>query len=289
MVSFFLMTKKGYKVLEFIIAKYSTKLIQQVISSEDKNLQNDYYDQIKGLCEKHGIHFYNRKDKFEKINGYSLAISWRWLISETDKLIVIHDSLLPKYRGFAPLISCLKNGETEIGVTALFAEGTYDTGDIIVSKSVEIEYPIKIADAIDRVTGCYMEAADFIFQQIMSGNTITGTPQNHSEATYSLWLNMDDYAINWHDRAENIQRFVHATGFPYAGASTFMGTEKLIIREADVVSDVTIENRTPGKVIFIENGLPVVVCGQGLLKIREAYYTSGANALPLKNFRTKFI
>ena len=289
MVSLFLMTLKGYKVLEYIINNYSASIIQQVISSGDSNLQNDFYDEIKALCGTHGISFYNRKEAFEKPKGYSLAISWRWMIRDLKDLIVIHDSLLPRYRGFAPLINCLKNGETEIGVTALFAEGSYDTGDIIVSRSIQIQYPVKISDAIDRITGCYVKAADFIFQHIKLGKTIAAVPQDHGQATYSLWLDQDDYAINWLDDADRIQRFIHATGFPYAGAFTTMGTEKIIILDAEPVPDVTIENRTPGKLIFVEDGFPVVVCGRGLLKIREAFLENGSSALPLKNFRTKFV
>jgi methionyl-tRNA formyltransferase len=54
------------------------------------------------------------------------------------------------------------------------------------------------------------------------------------------------------------------------------------------MNDVNIENRTPGKVIFLENNLPVVVCGKGLLKIDRAIYDDGEDALPFSTFRILF-
>ena len=86
---------------------------------------------------------------------YQLAIGWRWLISGTENLIVLHDSLLPKYRGFAPLVNSLINGEQEIGVTAIWAGPEFDAGEIIFQEKAGICYPIKIQEAIEIVSGLY--------------------------------------------------------------------------------------------------------------------------------------
>ena len=72
-----------------------------------------------------------------------MAVSWRWMIKHPkNKLIVFHDSILPKYRGFAPLVNMLINGEKEIGVSAIFGADEYDSE--IISEKTTISYPIKI-------------------------------------------------------------------------------------------------------------------------------------------------
>jgi methionyl-tRNA formyltransferase len=222
-------------------------------------------------------------------SDYSIAISWRWLLRDVANLIVFHDSLLPRYRGFAPLVSQLVNGENEIGVTAIWAKQQYDTGDIIAQSSITIEYPIKIADAIDRIGVCYEECILLILRSITSKARIVSTPQDESAATYSLWRDDDDYWINWYDNAHRIARFIDAVGTPYKGALSHCEGSLVTINQVRVLPDVTIENRSPGKVLKIEDGYPVVVCGSGLVMITDAVDTSThTSLLPLKSFRSRF-
>ena len=67
-----------------------------------------------------------------------------------------------------------------------------------------------------------------------------------------------------------------------------MSEDVIRVFKALSVNDVKIENRTPGKVIFMEDGFPVVVCGFGLLKILEAQKENGHSIFPLRSFRTRF-
>ena len=84
-----------------------------------------------------------------------IVAGWRWLLPSTEKLIVLHDSLLPRYRGFNPLVSQLIDKEERLGVTAFFASDRYDCGDIINQPSIKVSYPLKINEAIERVCNCY--------------------------------------------------------------------------------------------------------------------------------------
>ncbi|GJM73207.1 hypothetical protein HMSSN036_54230 [Paenibacillus macerans] len=153
----FLMNKKGYLVLENFIKKYGIDPIDIVIISRDPNVQKDYYLEIKNLCLKSGIKVLDRleNNEFTFNNQIAFAIGWRWIINNIDQLIVFHDSLLPRYRGFAPLVNALINKEAQIGVTALFATADYDKGDIIAQESLTINYPIKIEDAITKIADLY--------------------------------------------------------------------------------------------------------------------------------------
>lgn len=283
------MTLKGFTTIEYLVDKKLANSISEVIVGEDGNTVQDYSKEIFNLCTANNIPVFYRSDKYT-INGeYSIAISWRWLITSKDsKLIILHDSLLPKYRGFAPLVNSLINREKEIGVTALFADKKYDTGDIIDQLSIEVQYPITIQTAINLITQCYVRLIHNIVLQLQTGSSLDASTQDESEATYSLWRNEEDYLIDWSDSAKNIQQFINSVSFPYMGASTFInGKEKIRILETEVVPNVEVEIRQPGKVIFVEESHPIIVCGSGLLKITKATNAKSKNILPFKNFRVR--
>ncbi|MCY7421205.1 MAG: hypothetical protein LH478_05610 [Chitinophagaceae bacterium] len=282
------MTKKGYEVLNFLVNNGFTNHIAAVISSNDRNVVKDYYDEIKVLCTKAGIKFANRTENIGNINcELSVAISWRWLINENE-LIVFHDSILPKYRGFSPLVNMLINGEQNIGVTALFANEEYDKGDIISQSVQKIKYPITIEKAIEQITKNYIELASHIFQAVSKNEKIVGKKQLDENASYSLWRDEKDYFIDWTGDSAGIKRFVDAVGFPFKGASTTCDGKSIKILSVIEQHDVTIENRLPGKVIFLKQGKPVVVCGSGLILIGEMRLAESNELFQIKKFRTRF-
>jgi methionyl-tRNA formyltransferase len=122
---------------------------------------------------------------------------------------------------------------------------------------------------------------------------LVAIPQNEVEATYSIWRDNDDYLIDWNKSADEIKRLIDAVGSPYLGARTLTSRgEEVKILKAEIVEDVICELRHVGKVIFINNGLPTVICGEGLLRITEAYRLVSAaeeSYLPMKSFRIKFV
>src|SRR5580700_3254643 len=110
-LGFFLMTAKGLAVLEAVIRAFGAARIAYVVSARDQNLVDDSFDQIAKLCHHNGIPFLEKNKPASLLSTYTFAISWRWLINDVSNLIVLHDSLLPKYRGFAPLPTALIKGE----------------------------------------------------------------------------------------------------------------------------------------------------------------------------------
>ena len=289
-IAFFLMTFKGYSVLLDLIERENLSYVDCVVIGTDKNTKNDYSQEMVELCKNNGIRYFFRKDDFKIESEYIVTVSWRWMIRNvTQKIIVFHESLLPKYRGFAPLVNQLINGEEEIGLSVLWGESEYDSGDIIGQYKLKIEYPIKIQDAIEQISELYrLGIRDLVKQLKKSGYIKTAWTQDLSEVSFSLWRDEKDYFINWNDSAENIKRFVDSVGFPYKGACTFMGKDLIRINDVDVIDDVKIEIRDIGKLIFIKDSMPVIVCKTGLLKIIDAIYEeSGLSILPLKKFRIR--
>lgn len=283
------MSYKGYYVLKKILSEQDPLLIDKVISSADNKVEKDYYDEIKNLATSFKIPFFDRKSVFEIETTYVIAISWRWLIHTSNKLIILHDSLLPQYRGFSPLVNSLINNENSVGVTAILANEEYDAGDIIEQRELKIKYPVKIFDVIKGTTPLYFEIVKVLLDKIGRGIHINTKKQEEKDITYSLWRDEDDYSINWDKDSFYINRFINAVGFPYLGASSYLGDIKIRIFESEIYEDLKIENRTPGKVIFIKNGNPVVVCGKGLLMITKIIIEStGNDILPIKKIRTRF-
>lgn len=289
-VTIFAMTEKGYRSLETVLPRYKS-IINCVVSARDDSIRNDFYDNLKELCDSNKIEFVDRKNYRQVITtNYGIAISWKWLINNRNsKLIVLHDSLLPRYRGFNPLVSALINGDTKIGATAFIANREYDRGEIIRSISIDIDYPIKIQEAINKIIYCYRILLSEVLELIITNSNIETMAQDENLATYSLWRDEDDYRIDWSNSSEFIKRFIDATGYPYKGASSLLSGKLVRVLDASVINDVKIENRCPGKVFYIEDGYPIVVCGVGLIKLTEIVEDiTGKSVLPFKELKKKF-
>ncbi|MGH4118091.1 formyltransferase family protein [Clostridium sp.] len=287
-IVFYLMNEKGFHVLENFLKDFGPENIEYIVLAGDKNVRNDYYNEIRNLCVKYSINYLDRRTYIPIFKGYKFVIGWRWIIQDSSKLIVLHDSILPRYRGFAPLVNMLINGESQIGVTALFASNEYDKGDIIKQQTIPVIYPVKIQQAIELVSNLYSKIINDISALIFNNENLVGIPQLEEDATYSLWRDDDDYFINWTSDSHCIRRKVDAVGYPYNGAKTYLNKEIIIIDEVEEYPDLKIENRDSGKIIFMEDGLPIIVCGQGALKIKSARYEDGKSIMPIKKFRSKF-
>lgn len=288
------MTKKGFEVLRRVI-EVDKKLIQFIVIAKDSNIENDFSDEMISLAKKANIQFFIRGSEpsiDKKI--YIFSISWRWMIEHpTKKLIIFHDSILPKYRGFAPLVNMLINGESKIGVSAIFGASKYDQGDLIAQESSDINYPITISEAIDLNNQNLLKLVETVIYKIAKGEDLIGVQQDEVDATYSIWRDSDDYFIDWNKSACEIKRFIDAVGSPYLGARSLTTSgNKVKITKAEVVDDVDCELRHVGKIIFISDGKPTIICGSGLLRILEAFYINSneeVHCLPMKSFRVKFV
>jgi methionyl-tRNA formyltransferase len=273
-----------------VLNHFGSTVIDLVVIGQDKNIDHDHAEEILAVCNEHKIAHVFRHEAYTVKTKYAIAVSWRWMIdAKTYQLIVLHDSLLPKYRGFAPLVSQLINKENTLGVTALFATADYDQGDIIGQRRIEASYPYKIKDAIAHISSLYEELILDLVAKISNQKEIVAYPQNHAEATYSLWRDEQDYHISWDRSAAYIERFVNAVGKPYKGAFSRMNGLPIRIYEVEEQADLNVENRTAGKVLFMHNSRPVVVCGTGLIRIKEALFEdNGQSIFPLKKLRIRF-
>lgn len=287
-ITLYAMTAKGLATFE-ALCRVAPGLVRSVVSARDPGTSDDAYDRLAGACAERDVPFLDRASPAPS-SRYAIAVGWRWLIPERPgtTLVVFHDSLLPRYRGFNPLVTALIEGDASAGVTAILATDEYDRGDILGQVAVPLPRPLRIADAIDLVAGAYERLASDLGARIAAGSPLVGVAQSESDASYSLWRDDADYEMDWSLPAGRLRDFVLAVGPPYAGARTLLAGEPVRVWDVAVEADVAIANRTPGKVIFLRGGRPSVVCGRGLLRIDAMTRADGSSCLPLTRFRVRF-
>ncbi|BFU46430.1 methionyl-tRNA formyltransferase [Krasilnikovia sp. MM14-A1004] len=289
-LTLYAMTAKGVAAFDALWATVPAA-VRSVVAARDPGTRDDSYERLAAACARHGVPFLDRADE-APATEFAIAVGWRWLIPARPgtTLVVFHDSLLPRYRGFNPLVTALIEGDAEAGVTALLATSEYDRGDILGQVAVPLPRPIRIADAIDLVAGgCARLAAD-LGARIAAGQRLSGVPQDEGRASYSLWRDDADYEMDWSVPAARLRDFVYAVGPPYAGAATRLNGLPVRVWDVAVEPDVVVANRVPGKVIFLRDGRPTVVCGSGLLRIDVMTRADdpATSCLPLTRFRTRF-
>lgn len=130
--------------------------------------------------------------------------------------INLHASLLPRYRGAAPIQRAIMNGERETGVTVFLLESTVDTGRVLRRKAVEIGEEETAGELATRLSKVGAEELVGAVCDIASG-TATGIPQDDAEATFAPKITRDDGRIRWTDTAERIRNLVRGLN-PAPGA-----------------------------------------------------------------------
>lgn len=282
--------KKGYESLKGLISHYGIDILLFVISEKDYGTVYDYYSDIAELCSRYSIKLIDKNDFFphEFRENYKLCIGWPYLVFPAQKVVVIHDSILPKYKGFNPLPSMLINSETRIGISSFLANDQYDDGPLVLQDSIAISYPTTIREAIDRLIPLYIKQCIQLYKQINS-NKLQTIPPINTESTFSMWRDKYDYFIDWDKDAEYLRRFIDSVGYPYDSAKTYFGEKIVKIISAEVYSqEIIIENPTSGKVFRIEDGKPIVVTGKGLLILTRIEELDGEVIYPFKKLKVRF-
>jgi len=193
--------------------------------------------------------------------------------------INIHASLLPKYRGPAPIQWAIINEEKETGVTTMLMDEGMDTGDILLSSKLEIAPDDTSGTLHDRLADL---GADLLIQTLKTFDTgnINPISQDHTQATYAPMLKKNDGRMNWKLPAESLEAFIRGMT-PWPGAFTFHEKKRLkFFKARTIVMDT---DASPGTVI---KGFPDelwISTGKGVLSVLEIQGESGKRLL-IKEF-----
>lgn len=234
--------------------------VKLVITQPDKPVGREQEVQkspVKILAEKHGIKVEQPKTlktyklqpityKLAIVAQYGLLIPKHTLEAPEMGTINVHTSLLPKYRGASPIQCALMSGETQTGVTIMKMDEGFDTGPILLQKTVKIDQNDTYLTLDAKLASEGLQALMEALPAYLEGK-LTPKPQNTSEATECHQLNRDDGKIDWNSEAQHIYNLYRGLT-PWPGIWTSWNGKRLKLLEI-LPSDIKIES---GKVVFTD-------------------------------------
>jgi methionyl-tRNA formyltransferase len=188
----------------------------------------------------------------------------------------LHGSLLPKYRGAAPIQWAIARGETVTGVTTMRIDAGLDTGDILLQKEIPIGSEDTAVTLSPRMAAIGSELIVETLRGLQAG-TVHPRPQDHSRATLAPILKKEDGQIDFQLNAQEILNRLR--GFqPWPGAYTTFRGKNLHIWTAQPV-----ERTVAASEVLLESGLLIVGCGAGALQVFEVQL-EGKKRMPAADF-----
>lgn len=188
--------------------------------------------------------------------------------SHPDTLFVgFHASLLPRYRGSAPLVWQIINGESEIGLSMFELTSGMDEGGIVAQATRPFDGDESIADALAWVEGTSRNMLGRHAVKLLERSAVL-TPQDHAKASYCGPRRPDDGRIDWTSPAPKVHDFVRAQTRPYPGAFTQLPDGRRL-----TVWSTALEHRSwqgvPGTIVDRYGEQVVVACGAGAVVVAE--------------------
>ncbi|WP_432826782.1 methionyl-tRNA formyltransferase [Dactylosporangium sp. CA-092794] len=295
----------GHRTLQALLASVHEVTLVVTHPASDHPYERIWGDSVADLAAAHGVDVLirDRPDDEELLDALKraepdviVATNWRtWIpprIFELPRLgtLNVHDSLLPAYGGFSPLIWALINGEPEVGVTAHMMDGELDAGDIVLQRAVAVGPRDTTTDLFHKTLELFGPITVDALALIASGRT-DWTPQDRSRASFFHKRSDEDSRIDWTWSAEELDRLVRAQSDPYPNAFTYHKGQRLRIVAASVS-----EGRyggTPGRIFIREGDAVVIVAGAEArrgtghgLAIERVRTDDGTELAALDYFRT---
>jgi methionyl-tRNA formyltransferase len=172
--------------------------------------------------------------------------------------IGVHNSLLPRYRGAAPLVWAMLQDEREVGLSMYTLTSGMDDGGIWAQTSTPVGPDDYIGDVLGRLEDACDEMIRGVYPRILS-DEVKPVPQDAAKATYGTLRSREHGRIQWHDPAERIYRWIRAQSKPYPGAFTSCDGRRLTIWRARPFASPY--HGRPGEVVKGPSGEMLVICG----------------------------
>jgi len=198
----------------------------------------------------------------------------------------IHASLLPRWRGAAPIERAILEGDRETGISIMKMNEGLDTGDIMLDKKCMIsnhETAQTLHDTLSNI------GANAILETLNMLPTLKARPQQNNEATYAEKVTKDEAQIDWHQSAEKISRVIRAfnprpIAYTNAMAKQFKNRVLRII-EAEIVNRQT--TNSPGEVIKYDKDVCYIATSNGVINLKKVQL-SGKNKVSIKDFNNAY-
>ncbi|WKU05600.1 methionyl-tRNA formyltransferase [Micromonospora sp. HUAS LYJ1] len=262
----------GHRTLQALLDSEHEVALVVTHPPSDHAYERIWSDSVADLAAAHGVpvEVRDRPDDdllapLEKADpDVIVATNWRtWIPPQIFELprrgtLNVHDSLLPAYAGFSPLIWALINGEKEVGVTAHMMDAELDAGNVVLQRSVPVGPRDTTTDLFYKTLELFGPITVDGLALIASGRT-DWTPQDRSKASFFHKRSDEDNRIDWTWSAEELDRLIRAQSDPYPNAYTFHQGRRLRIIAASVSQGNY--GGTPGRIFIREGDAVVIVAG----------------------------
>ncbi|MBX3650182.1 MAG: methionyl-tRNA formyltransferase [Burkholderiales bacterium] len=203
------------------------------------------------------------------VAAYGLMIPSRLLSLPRLGCLNIHASLLPRWRGAAPIQRAILAGDCETGVTIMQMDEGLDTGAMLLKTKIAINDRDSTHSLHDKLA----EAGAQLIVRALQEMPLASEPQNPAESCYAAKITRTEAAIDWARPAVEIDRLIRAFN-PVPGAHTLYDGQSLKIWQAEPVADIT-TNADPGTVLQADAGTLLVATGEGGLRLLELQRAGG--------------
>jgi methionyl-tRNA formyltransferase len=202
--------------------------------------------------------------------AYGLLLPQPVLDAPRRGCINVHASLLPRWRGAAPIQRCIEAGDRETGVTIMQMDIGLDTGDMLLKAHCQISDDDNAASLHDKLVALGIPALNQALSDF-AADTIVAEQQDDSLTCYAPKISKDEALINWHEPAELIARKIRAFN-PFPVAYSELNGERIKIQRVDIAADVT---GRPGTIVSADRKGIVVACGEGSLSLQTLQLPGG--------------
>jgi methionyl-tRNA formyltransferase len=188
----------------------------------------------------------------------------------------LHASLLPLYRGAAPITWAIVDGQTETGVSLMQMDEGMDTGAVLSMKKIPIPEGANLEELSAALAACAANVVSEDLPKFLRGELLP-TPQDHERATHARLLTKEDGRINFDQPCKAVHNHVRGMN-PWPGATTSLNDKTLKVIRTYAVPDAPAD-APPGTVVVAEKGRIEVTCSAGRIEIAIAQL-EGKKALP---------
>lgn len=192
--------------------------------------------------------------------------------------INVHGSLLPKYRGAAPIHWAIINGESKTGITTMFTDIGLDTGDMLLKDEIEIPVDMTVGELHDIMS---LQGAKTLIKTLraLENGTLIRTKQDESLATYAPKIDKETGHINWYNTSRKIHDTIRGTT-PWPGAWTELSGLKFRIWSSRIGDLDVLNNEEPGVILDVNEDGMLVKTLDGAILIKEIQAGSGKRMTP---------
>jgi methionyl-tRNA formyltransferase len=209
------------------------------------------------------------------VAAYGLILPESVLAIPRKGCLNIHASLLPRWRGAAPVHRAILAGDAETGVAIMAMEAGLDTGPVLLERRLPILATDTTGSLTERLAGLGARA---IVEALTGLDELVPCPQSAQGVTYATKIEKSEARLDWRRPAADLDRQVRAFD-PFPGSETSLGGEPLKVWACEPVE----ASGPPGEVVATRQGCPVVACGQGGLAL-TVLQRPGSRRLPATEF-----